>query len=704
MKKLLRKSIVLLLALVFVVMSIIPVAASQATSYSYTLDDEGEYVRTQDAYLPDRTITSLGLSDPEDMIIDQNQKGENILLISDTGNKRILIYNLDTEKTVNVLNNATVPEFSGEIAGFNTPKGIFLTKDDFLYVADSAAKTVYKFKKKNDNYDFTYERKYDKPTAPIFKEASSSNYEPNKVAIDSGDNLYIVSEGNYNGIIQLANTGEFLGYFAANLTKLTPQQAFLKLIYTREQEENSEILNTLPSTFANVYVDSEGTAYSVSMGEGTDLLKKHSTDGSNLFKNPVMATGDMTDVTVDDQGIIYTSDTNGYIQVYTRDGELIFSMGEAVEGMDVSGLFSQLTTIAVDSKGNIWTADGIKGYIQSFTPTDYAETIYKALSEYEDGNYDAALEDWGAVLRLNQMSVLAHNGVAKAYLNDEEYEKAMEDFEIAGNREGYSDAFWEVRNVALKKYLGPVLIVLIVLIILKIVIGFIDKNNVIKTKKRALGQRLKKVPVLGEIGYAFKCAKHPIERYYDIRVGKNGSVLAATVIYIIFFGVYMLYQTGKGFIYQYTDVEDMDMSAVVVGFFAILILFIICNFLVTSITDGDGTLKQVYMIPAYGLMPVMICMLVTIGMSYVLTYNESFILTVIMIIGLVWSIAVIFEGLSTVHDYDFKHTVLSLIITAAFMLIAAIVVLVVIIMWSQLYDFIITVGKEIFRNVTGSQS
>ena len=43
-----------------------------------------------------------------------------------------------------------------------------------------------------------------------------------------------------------------------------------------------------------------------------------------------------------------------------------------------------------------------------------------------------------------------------------------------------------------------------------------------------------------------------------------------------------------------------------------------------------------------------------------------------------------------------------LIITAVFMLIAAIVVLVVIIMWEQLYDFLITVGKEIIRNVTGS--
>ena len=57
-------------------------------------------------------------------------------------------------------------------------------------------------------------------------------------------------------------------------------------------------------------------------------------------------------------------------------------------------------------------------------------------------------------------------------------------------------------------------------------------------------------------------------------------------------------------------------------------------------------------------------------------------------IGGIWSIAVIFEGLSTVHDYDFKQTVVSLIITAVFMLIAAIVVLVVIIMWEQLYDIL----------------
>lgn len=687
MKKIKKKSLVLFLTLIFMVMAALPVGASQATSYTYTLDDQDEMVRTQDAYLPDKTITDLGLSEPSDMVIDEN----NIAYIVDTGNQRIVVYDLNTEKVVKEMKKGTIN--SDEFTGFETPKGIFRTNEGELYIADSGAKTVFRFTK-----DFEFVRRYDKPTAPIF---ADTNYEPSKVAVDSGNNLYIVSEGVYAGIIQLANTGEFLGYFTSNKSVLTPQQMFLKLIYTKEQQKKSEILNTLPSTFSNVYVDRQGTAYSTCMGKGDDLLKKHSTNGTNMFGD-VKTPSALTDVTTDENGIIYACDSHGYVWVYTSQGEVIFEFGEQAEDTDISGLYSSLMTIAVDNKGNIWTADSEKGILQSFNPTEYATTIYRALDEYENGDYDDALTDWNYVLRLNQMSVLAHNGVAKAYYNDEEYDKAMEHFEIAGNRDGYSNAFWEVRNKAIQKGLGTFLIIVIVLILLKVVISFVDRDKKIRKAKRALGKKLKNTPVIGEIGYAFKCAKHPIDRYYDIRVHKNGSMIAATIIYIVFFGVYMLYQTQKGFIYQYTKVEDMDMGAVVVGFFAILILFIVCNFLVTSITDGDGTLKQVYMIPAYGVMPAMISMLATIGMSYVLTYNESFILTTIMAIGVCWSIATIFEGLATVHDYDFKHTVLSLIITVAFMLIAAIVVLVVIIMWEQLKDFLLTVGKEIIRNVTGS--
>ena len=44
MRKLWKKSSALFLALIFTVMAVLPVAASQATSYTYTMDDQSEMV------------------------------------------------------------------------------------------------------------------------------------------------------------------------------------------------------------------------------------------------------------------------------------------------------------------------------------------------------------------------------------------------------------------------------------------------------------------------------------------------------------------------------------------------------------------------------------------------------------------------------------------------------------------------------------
>lgn len=56
------------------------VSANRATSYTYAADEDKHWERTQDAYLPDKTVTGLGLSSPEDLFIDE----DNMLYIADT--------------------------------------------------------------------------------------------------------------------------------------------------------------------------------------------------------------------------------------------------------------------------------------------------------------------------------------------------------------------------------------------------------------------------------------------------------------------------------------------------------------------------------------------------------------------------------------------------------------------------------------------
>ena len=189
--------------------------------------------------------------------------------------------------------------------------------------------------------------------------------------------------------------------------------------------------------------------------------------------------------------------------------------------------------------------------------------------------------------------------------------------------------------------------------------------------------------------------RRPDDCGYEIRKNRAGSMLGASVIYLLFFAAYMLYQTRKGFIYQMQDVQDMDMGFVVLGFWVLLGIFIFCNYLVTSINDGNGTLKQIYMVPAYGMLPAIAALLAVTLVSHVLTYNESFLLTLAMIAGIAWSAVTIFIGLQTIHEYSFKETVMSLILTVMFMLIIAIVCIILSMMWNSLRTFITSVGKEL---------
>ena len=675
MKKRIKAGLILLIAFVVSGLPAHTAFASQATSYTYTFDQKGYWTRTQDAYLPEMTITNLGLNTPEDIYIDKN----NMMYIADSGNARVVKYSINSGTMVNILT----------YEGMSNPKSIFVTKKGDLYVADPSAKLVFRFDK-----NFNFIESFGRPESPSF---ADTKYEPLKISVDNSGNMYIVSEGVYNGVIQLGPNGDFLGYFTVNKTKLSLVQAIQNAIFTRAQLGN--LVARVPTTFSNIFIDNDNIVYTTTMGTNSDGLKKHNTAGGNVLKDQDWVSDEMTDVWVDDQGIMYTSENSGYINIYSSAGELIFNFGAYVFDMDVSGYFSRLPAIAVDQNGIIWTADGDKGYLQSFKPTEYAGKMYQAMGLYEKGLYQESLEKWNEVLRLNQMSVLAHNGVGKAYLHAERYEEAMEHFKVSGDRDYYSEAFWEVRNTWIQGNLPLIVGILVLIYLTNFLIRTFDKKRKVKKAKKNLENKLLNFPILGDSLYALKIPRHPFDRFYDIRVGKKGTATGATILYLLLFLVFMTYTVGKGFIYQYTAVEDMDINAVVLGFFAIIGLFVICNYLVTSIKDGDGSFKQVYMIPAYGCIPYLLSMASITILSYFLTYNESFLLGVILYIGIIWSLISIFLGFMTVHDYTVKETIVSLIITVVFMIVAAILILVIIIMWGELWQFIKTVGKEMARNV-----
>ena len=681
MRKKMKYAVMALLMSVAWLGSSIVSEASQTTSYTYTIidrtDDAGffYYTRTQDAYIPERTITQLGLNAPEDMFIDK----DNVMYIADTGNARIIKYDIDTD--------IVLEEFT--YAEFQTPKGICVTENGDIYVADSKAKALFVFDK---NWELI--RKIVRPDVPAFGETA---FEPSKVAADESGNIYLVGEGVYSGVIQLSQKGDFLGFFAVNKANLSLFQKIQSIVFTREQL--ARLLDRNPTTFANVALDNRGIVYTITLGSRRNPIKKHKTNGSNMFSESVFGNADISDIWVDDDLLIYTSSKSGYVDVYTPEGELIFEFGSMVSNTDVVGLYTSLATMAVDQNGYIWTIDGIKGYVQSYRPTEYAMQVYTALNLYDSGHYEEALAVWNDVLALNQMSVIAHNGIGNAYMSQYDFANAMEHFEVAGNHSKYSDAFWELRNVWLQKYLAYFIIGVAVLYLIVVIAGKLDKEKKIKQFKKACHEKIMGTKGVGDTLYAFTTARHPLDSFYDIRVEKKGTVLGASILYALLFLSFMLYMLGKGFIYQYYDVQELDISSIVVGFFAIIILFVVCNYLVTSINDGQGSLKQVYMIPAYACLPLMLAFFGVTAVSYVVTTNEAFFLSVAMLIGVVWTVILLYIGLQTVHNYTAGETVKAILLTFLLIFVVVIVLMIVTIMWDQVWTFLSTLGEELTQNV-----
>jgi hypothetical protein len=668
-----RSILILMLMLLFV----LPVSASSATSRTRTLNSKYEIVWTQDAYLPKRTITNLGLKSPQDSVFDSR----NHLYIADKDNQRVIEYDTNTDKVVLIITHPMM----------KTPTGVTLAVNGDIYVADPQAAMIFRF-----SSDGQLIESFGRPTSASF---GDTTYKPMKIAVDNRRNMYILSEGVYNGIIQLSNAGEFLGYFTSNKVRLSFTQMLQDIFYTDAQK--ALLLGRVPTTFTNVYLDQKGIVYTTTMGTNLHGLKKHNTAGQDMFVNQyTWGPSDLIDMTVDQKGIIYGASKSGLIFVYTNDGQYIFSFGSSYAEYDIAGLFSSISSISVDSNGQLWVIDSEKSFIQSFEPTEYASQIYTAIDLFNQGEYEKATDLWQEVLRLNQMSVLAHNGIGMNYMYTQQYDEAMFHFEIAGNRYYYSQAFWEVRNDWLQRNLGTVLFGLILFsFLLALTRKYRRTHNLLKPVKDFV-HRILSIKIVRDVLFVFSFLKHPIDSFYDLKKGRKGSMAGALLLYGIFFAIFIWYMLGKGFIYQWIAIEDVDMQSVVIGFFSIIFLSILCNYLVSSINDGEGSFSQLIKMVAYSLGPVMIIYVLVIGLSYILTFNEMFLLETLQQGALLWTGINLYLGVQETHNYTVRESVKSILLTIVFILIIAVILLIVIIMSEQVYMFFEAIIKEVIRNVT----
>ena len=672
MKKL-RRIFAMLLCLVMMA----GMTVSAETPYkTYTIDGYGYVLETQSAYNPLAAITKVGETafvSPMDMAIGK----EGNLYIADAGAHVILICSREGEQVGSI----------GE-GILQTPTGVYVTEDGTVYVADKDAKKVFVFDAQGN-----VTAEYGKPDSPIY--GNSMDFKPTKVVANKTGTMYIICEGNMNGIVQLSPVegGSFLGYFGTNYTSLSPFQMIQRVILTDAQR--AQMLSNIPSTPTNLHIDDTGLIYTVTQGDKETSLKKLNIAGKNLLDSDPYYADLPAAVTTGNYNNILVADSDGYIYEYNEDGELLFMFGGRDDGRQRVGLCNKVEAIAVDEDDRIYLLDSDKKQIHIFEPTEFTNLLHESLYLFSKGQYTQSEEPLSKVLQMNSMFDYANQAMGHAYLQEENYEQALKYFRLAKSFEGYSDAFWEVRNIWIRNYLVAAVLAIAAVIVL------IRGGKSLYRKKYAdhpatqTGEHI----LWGQLRYSLYFMRHPMDGCYGVKKEGKNSWWCANILLGTFILISSLEKYCSGFLVKTVREGRYDLITDIGKVLVIFIGLTACNYLVVTINEGEGFFKDLYCAYAYCLTPYIVIKPFVILLSNVLTYNEVFLISFANIIVWTWVVILILLTLKEINNFTVGETAKALAITAFTVLILTLLVCIIYVLFSQVIDFVITVVREVVYRI-----
>lgn len=192
---------------------------------------------------------------------------------------------------------------------------------------------------------------------------------------------------------------------------------------------------------------------------------------------------------------------------------------------------------------------------------------------------------------------------------------------------------------------------------------------------------------------------HPAEGFEDMRWKKAGSLKIAFAIVLLLF----LAQIADGRLYGFQFGISYDKTFNIIPYIVkSIVLFgawVVGNWAVCTLLDGEGTMKNICIYSAYALIPYIAQIFINVLLSYILIQDEAVFMQAIRIIGVGWSVILLFSAIKSVHQYSFGKTVFAIILTIVAMLIMLFLLVLFMSLIQQVYIFISTIYTEISYRV-----
>ncbi len=679
-------SFLLLVALCLVF--VMPVQAEEGVGKAYTYDHKNTAIAVPDPYSVDKVLygSTNGFNKPADLVY----KNEKLYILNaETNNVTVLSKEFDFIKNIAITKD-------GKPYQVGALRSLWIDNDGTILFADSGKKKVFRTDK-NGAVINEY-------AGPDTQAAKETEFLPYKVLTDYLGRIYILSEGEYRGIIRLDTDGKFMSYFGAKSIEVTASvvlDTLWRKFMSDAQIENSA--RYLPTEYNNMTIDEKGFLF-VSSGSSSsedEYIVKLNCNGSNVLSGNEYGDFNLgkfgttyyktsfNAITVDSDGFITVADkTWNRIMQYSSEGELLYIFGGKGSSMGTFSENSQL--IAINNK--ILVADSVSNCITVMVPTSFGSNVRNGYTLYETGLFEESIEPWEEVLSEAGNYEAAYVGIGKALQLKKDYKGAMEYFKKGYSRTDYSAAYQRYRSQVMRDAFPIAMSVIIVAAVLGFIGFSLYRKKHPKVKKSPLDKR-------GKVAYLFYTLIHPFDGYAEMRYNRKGSVTIANVLVFLWFISEAIKFNYRGFMFNTNEPEEFSIFALFVTTAGLAFMFCLSNWLFSTFFEGKGSFKNIWIHFAYALVPMLVTSVLDVVLSNVLTLDESFFITYLGIFGTVYTLFLMFVGNGELHQYSFKKNIFSVLASAVGVLIIMFIVFLLFNLFMQIKNFATSVIEEIFYRI-----
>ena len=680
---------------IVMIVSCFAIGASASAAYqTYTYSIDGYALYSPDAYVASEVIDSaymgldVAIASPNDLFADD--KGN--IYIADTDNNRIVCLDRYYKLKFTI---STFVNGQGVTDALLAPQGLYVT-DDKIWVCDTGKSRIVVF-----DLEGNFDRVIYAPSSALFADSSLA-FTPVAMAVDQYNRLFIVSSSTTDGIIVMTEEGEFTGYIGAQAVSLGIWEIIWRRFRTEEQESVS--VEYVSVIYENITIDDDGFIYIVTPyidenqvanaiqnhekagtylpvkmlnSKGDEIMKRNGfwppageVDYSIKSTDDITGVSSLVDVAVGDEGTWSIIDSKRQ-RTYTYDsnGNLLFAFGETttITG-SVLGAVTQIEAITYQDD-KMLILDKSTASFTVYRRTEYGDLLIDAIAAENSQDFDLAINMWTEVLKQNSNFDAAYVGIGQAMYRNGDYEGSLEYFEAAYDTDNWSKSFAEIRKAWMSDYF-----LVLILIIVVLIVAFILINKKITKINHATATAGGKRTFVQELLYGFHLMLHPFDGFWDLKHERRGSVRGAIVYVLVTILAFYYQAIGQGYMLNPTgDYSGLWVQAI--GVLVPLLLFVLANWCLTTLFEGEGSFKDIFVACSYSLLPVPLLLIPATILSNFVTTSELGIVTMISTISFIWLGILIFFGTQVTHDYTMGKNIITILGTAVGMVFIMFIVL-----------------------------